>query len=199
MSVTWTSRSSDPTGVDATAETRPSLAVFDIDGVLADVRHRLRYVTARPKDWIGFFQAAPHDPPLPDGVEAVMSAERAGHRIAYLTGRPEWCRSDTESWLAKHGLPDGPLYMRANRDRRPARVTKVARLRELSREHRIEAFTDDDVAVVEAVRAAGFVVVHARWMGAETDGADAAPGSPDAARPTAQEVLFEIQERDPHT
>jgi phosphoglycolate phosphatase-like HAD superfamily hydrolase len=177
-----------------------SLAVFDIDGVLADVRHRLRFVTARPKDWIGFFRAAPLDPPLPDGVRAVMSAERAGHRIVYLTGRPEWCRSDTESWLAQHGLPYGPLYMRENRDRRPARVTKVAQLRQLSREHRIEAFVDDDVAVVEAVRTAGFRVIHARWMGTETDGADAAPGeAAEGSHRTAQEVLFEIQEQDPHT
>lgn len=179
---------------------RSSLAVFDIDGVLADVRHRLVYVTARPKDWIGFFRAAPLDPPLPDGIEAVMDAARAGHRIVYLTGRPEWCRSDTESWLAEHGLPYGPLFMRENRDHRPARVTKVSRLRQLAREHHIEAFVDDDVAVVDAVRAAGFRVVHARWMGTQTDGVDAAPGAaPDRHGPTAQEVLFEIQEQDPHT
>ncbi len=40
----------------------PSVAVFDIDGVLADVRHRLHHVAARPKDWDAFFGAAPQDP-----------------------------------------------------------------------------------------------------------------------------------------
>ena len=51
----------------------------------------------------------PLDPPLPEGVDAVRTAERAGHGIVYLTGRPEWCRADTERWLEEHGLPDGPL------------------------------------------------------------------------------------------
>jgi hypothetical protein len=35
------------------------LAVFDLDGVLADVRHRLHFLDRRPKDWDGFFAAAP--------------------------------------------------------------------------------------------------------------------------------------------
>jgi len=41
--------------------------VFDIDGVLADVGHRLAYVERRPKDWKAFFAAAPLDPPLREG------------------------------------------------------------------------------------------------------------------------------------
>ena len=181
---------------------RPSLAVFDIDGVLADVRHRLRYVTSRPKDWGRFFRAAPLDPPLLEGVDAVRTAESAGHGIVYLTGRPEWCRADTEWWLKEHGLPDGPLYMRDNGDRRPARMTKVWRLRQLSRKHRIDAFVDDDAAVVEAVRNAGFRVLHAQWMGSDTNGADSSPAAPGKSRsggPTAQDVLFEIQEEHPRT
>ena len=47
--------------------TRP-LAVFDIDGVLADVRHRLRHVEQRPKDWDAFFAAEPDDPTLVAGI-----------------------------------------------------------------------------------------------------------------------------------
>ena len=56
----------------------PARAVFDIDGVLADVRHRLHHVTARPKDWDAFFGAAPDDPPLREGLNAVATAARAG-------------------------------------------------------------------------------------------------------------------------
>ena len=178
----------EPTGV----------AVFDIDGVLADVRHRLHHVASRPKDWDAFFGAAPDDPPLADGLGAVATARRAGHVVVYLTGRPERCRAATLSWLADQGLPDGQLFMRADADRRPARITKVATLRRLSQRYRIEAFVDDDAAVVEAVRAAGFPVLHALWMEPSTSGADSAPDLPGQGA-SAQEVLFEIQETEGRT
>ena len=159
-------------------EERPSAAVFDIDGVLADVRHRLHHVTARPKDWDAFFGAAPDDPPLREGLDAAATAARAGLVIVYLTGRPERCRRATRTWLADQGLPDGELFMRDDADRRPARMMKVATLRRLSRRLRIEAFVDDDAAVVAAVRSAGFPVLHALWMEPSTSGTDSAPGGP---------------------
>jgi hypothetical protein len=179
-------------------EERASVAVFDIDGVLADVRHRLHHVASRPKDWDAFFGAAPNDPPLAEGLGAVATAQRAGHLVVYLTGRPERCRAATLAWLAGQGLPEGQLFMRADADRRPARITKVATLRRLSQRHRIEAFVDDDAAVVEAVRAAGFPVLHALWMGTTTSGADGAPDLPGPSS-SPQEVLFEIQETEGRT
>jgi hypothetical protein len=48
-----------------------AIAVIDIDGVLADVRHRLKYLEQRPKNWGAFFRAAPKDPPLQTGLETV--------------------------------------------------------------------------------------------------------------------------------
>ena len=170
----------------------PTAAVFDIDGVLADVRHRLHHVATRPKDWDAFFGAAPLDPPLAEGLGAVATAARAGHVVIYVTGRPERCRAATLHWLAVHGLPDGDLLMRDDSDRRPARITKVAALRRLSRRYRIEAFVDDDAAVVSAVRAAGFPALHADWMDASTPEAREAHGS-------TQDVLFDVQEAEGRT
>lgn len=173
-------------GPSSTSESRqqelPALSVFDIDGVLADVRHRLPFVSARPKDWEGFFGAADLDELLPEGAGVVRAAESSGSGIAYLTGRPERCRASTVQWLARHSLPEGQLVMRADDDRRPARLWKVAALRRLSRRNTVAAFVDDDAAVVKAVRAAGFPVMHARWMDD--------PGSPESAN----HVLFSIQE-----
>ena len=34
------------------------LAVVDIDGVVADVRHRLHYIEGKPRQWDRFFSAA---------------------------------------------------------------------------------------------------------------------------------------------
>ncbi len=142
------------------------LAVFDIDGVLADVRHRLRHVERHPKDWDAFFSAAPDDPPLAQGVAlALASAEEC--EVVYVTGRPERCRTDTVTWLSRHGLPPGELSMRGERDRRPARTAKPGLLRRLAAERVVAVVVDDDLAVCEAYEQAGFPVIRADWMSSE--------------------------------
>lgn len=139
------------------------IAVVDIDGVLADVRHRLHHVRAAPKDWAAFFAAAPDDPVLPQGrVTAARLAEV--FEIVYLSGRPEHCRDDTVAWLARHGLPAGRLLLRPLGDRRPARLLKVERLRALAADRPVAVLVDDDPLVLEAAREAGFDVLPADWM-----------------------------------
>ena len=142
-------------------EPRP-LAVFDIDGVLADVRHRLHFVEGRPKDWDGFFAAAVDDPPLPQGV-ALAKESAKDCDVVYVTGRPERCRADTLAWFARHGLPEGELSMRAGTDRRPARLTKPPLLRTLARGRTVAVVVDDDERVCDAYEAAGYRVLRARW------------------------------------
>jgi hypothetical protein len=138
------------------------VAVLDIDGVLADVRHRLRYVERSPKDWDAFFSGIPADPPLEVGL-ALAAQLSADHDIAYLTGRPERTRTTTSAWLVRHGLPPGELLMRRDTDRRPARVAKVELLRQISAGATVAVVVDDDPAVCAAVRAAGWPVLAADW------------------------------------
>jgi hypothetical protein len=142
--------------------TQPAV-VFDIDGVLADVGHRLHHLARRPKDWDAFFAAAPADVVLEVGAQFAREAART-HRIVYLTGRPERCRTATQAWLDRNALPPGELLMRTANDRRPGSVVKVRELRRLSRQAPVDLFVDDDRAVVDAATAAGFAVRHANWM-----------------------------------
>lgn len=138
------------------------LAVFDLDGTLADTAHRQRFLESKPRDWAAFFAAAPQDPPLAEGIAlARESAQEC--EVVYLTGRPERCRRDTEDWLAAQGLPDGRIWMRRNDDRRPARRTKLEILRRLARDREIRVLVDDDELVCEDAERAGFRVVRARW------------------------------------
>lgn len=141
---------------------RPT-AVLDIDGVLADVRHRLHHLERSPKSWDLFFAGIPADPPLEVGVELAAELAR-DHQIAYLTGRPERTRDDTSAWLTEHGLPPGQLLMRADGDRRPARLAKSALLQRLARETTIVVVVDDDPAVCETLQAAGWPVLRADWV-----------------------------------
>jgi beta-phosphoglucomutase-like phosphatase (HAD superfamily) len=139
------------------------LVVFDIDGVLADVRHRLHYLATRPKNWEGFFAAAKNDQVLEVGAEFAKRAA-ATHEIVYLTGRPERLRTATQSWLNAQLLPPGRLIMRPEGDRRPSAVVKLHELRRLRRESTVELLVDDDPSVIDAARAAGFTVQAADWM-----------------------------------
>ena len=139
------------------------MAVLDIDGVLADVRHRLTHVQRRPKDWDAFFAAAPDDTPLPEGLDRATELAARGD-IVYLTGRPERCRLDTETWLTNHGFPNAHVLMRPDTDRRPARMFKLDEVRRLATSATIDLVVDDDALVVDTLIAAGFRVEHAQWM-----------------------------------
>lgn len=139
------------------------VAVFDIDGVLADVTHRLHHLRARPQRWERFFQAADSDPLLDEGASRLRAA-LVDHDVLYLTGRPERTRRLTERWLARHGLPAAPLVMRPDDDHRPARWMKREVLRRLAADRDVVSVLDDDPAVVAVLRADGWPVELATWL-----------------------------------
>ena len=164
--------------------------MFDIDGVLADVRHRLQYVQAHPKDWDRFFGQANEDPVLTQGFEMVTDAHDSGLHVVYSTGRPARCRKATVEWLADNGFPAAQVFMRSEKDRRPGRVTKLEVARRLRNRQDVAYLVDDDLVVVDALREDGFTVVHARWMH-QADG----PGE-EEARQEALEILYTVQQEE---
>jgi hypothetical protein len=153
------------------------LAVFDIDGVVADVRHRLHHLR-RPGRWSQFFRAAGEDPLLAEGAALVADLSRE-HDIVWLTGRPDWLRDTTVAWLTEHGLPGTELHMRPDGDYRPARIFKLGVLRRLE-PRGVAAFVDDDREVIDAALAAGYPAALADWVPREDPYSD---------------VLHEAQER----
>lgn len=138
-------------------------AVIDIDGVLADVRHRLHHLHAAAKDWDAFFAAAADDPLLPEGHEVATCLAEV-YDVVYLSGRPERYRADTLDWLKQHRLPAGELLLRPMGDRRPARQVKVEVLRRLAEQQPVVVLVDDDPQVLASARDAGFDVLPADWM-----------------------------------
>lgn len=147
--------------------TRTAVAILDLDGVLADTRHRMHFIAKR-KNWDAFFAAAVDDPLHPEGLAAARTAVEAGLAVIYLSGRPERCRRDTERWLREHDAPEGKLLLRPSGDHRSADRLKVALLRNLARRYDLRLLVDDDLRVVEAVRAARpplvDAVLHADWQ-----------------------------------
>jgi hypothetical protein len=137
-----------------TEQAKP-LAVFDIDGVVADVRHRLHHVESRPKDWEAFFAGAAEDPPIPAGIALAQEYAR-DHDLVWYTGRPQRLRRTTIAWLRHHGLRAAVLHMRPGRDFRPAPRFKTEVVADIARRAGVAVVVDDDPAVVEALTAAGF-------------------------------------------
>ena len=171
--------------------------MIDLDGVLADVRHRLHHLQRRPKNWQAFFAAAPQDPPLEDGFFVLRELAKT-YEIVYLSGRPESERRATERWLAEHGAPPGRVLLRRHGDRRPARVTKVEALRRIADRKPVAVLVDDDPAVCAAVEAAGFTVHRADW--GREDPADGGPGDRAASGSERDAAtLFDAQEHDGRT
>jgi hypothetical protein len=84
--------------------------------------------------------------------------------VVWLTGRPERLRRITTGWLERHGMPTGPLHMRGNRDRRPARLFKLGHVRRLAADRRVAVVLDDDPAVIAALQAAGLPGELAEWV-----------------------------------
>lgn len=165
------------------ADARP-LAVVDIDGVVADVRHRLHHLERRPKDWRGFFAAAPDDPPHDEGLAVVARLVEDDHEIVFLTGRPEQHRAATQAWLGRHDLGGHRLVMRPAGDRRPAAAVKVELLDELRGDRPVAVVVDDDRRVLAAMAEAGHPTFHADWE--RRDDAE-------------QRVLWEAQEAEGRT
>jgi phosphoglycolate phosphatase-like HAD superfamily hydrolase len=155
------------------------LAIVDIDGVVADVRHRLHHLESRPKNWDGFFADAGADPPHEEGVALVVKLA-AEHDIVFLTGRPNRLRSVTQKWLDEQGLGGHGLVMRSHRDFRPAARAKVELLRELSEGREVAIVVDDDLVVLAAMKDAGYPTLHADWESRSPEA--------DATLLTAQEV-----------
>jgi hypothetical protein len=139
------------------------LAVFDVDGVVADVRHRLHHIARQPKNWRRFFAGAGSDPALATGVELARRYAR-DHRLVWLTGRPEYLRPVTEDWLRRHELPADEVLMRPHTDRRPAREYKASQLLRLADSGEVAIVVDDDPAVVDLLTEAGWPVRLADWV-----------------------------------
>ena len=131
--------------------------IFDIDGTLADCKHRLHHIQKSPKDWDSFFDACKDDDIIAHVLFVAHALAATGYPIVCVSGRSDRVRLDTDWWLrVKAGLFPSALYMRREGDHRDDDIIKVELLAELRADgwEPIMAF-DDRNRVVNAWRSAG--------------------------------------------
>lgn len=105
--------------------------VFDLDGTLANLDHRLHHIREKtPKDWDAFFADTHLDKPILHIHAVLLALRQAGETIIFSSGRPERTRDATVTWLIKYKLHnpliDGKLwlFMRQDNDRRDDDIIK---------------------------------------------------------------------------
>ncbi|RLG76564.1 MAG: hypothetical protein DRO12_04225 [Thermoprotei archaeon] len=108
--------------------------VFDIDGVILDVRERLRYAKELSRtlntDFMQVFLSEElllFDKPRRVGLELLKERMSRG-RIALITGRPRRLHQATVEQLRSVGIDVSKIwriFMRSNNDRRPAPLVKL--------------------------------------------------------------------------
>lgn len=108
--------------------------IFDIDGTLANLNHRLHFIQDGKQDWDSFFEACDKDIPIYPVLTTCQLLVDAGATILLVSGRSDAVRDKTVAWLNRRGVPFHGLYMRKAGDHRQDDVVKAELLEELANE-----------------------------------------------------------------
>ena len=74
------------------------LYVFDLDGTLADLNHRLHLIKGKKKDWPSFYRSCVSDKPK-HWVISLLNMCRKDGEILILSGRSDEVEGYTRDWL----------------------------------------------------------------------------------------------------
>lgn len=138
------------------------MIICDIDGTIADIKHRLHFLSSKPKNWDAFYEACDKDDCYQKIVALVRTLGDRGHPVIYVSGRRESTRNKTMAWLAARDLPFGALFMRADGDFRPDTVVKKEILDRHIDKNLIWFVLDDRDSVVKMWRDEGLTCLQVK-------------------------------------
>ncbi len=119
-----------------------NIVVVDIDGTIAKVGDRLKYLQQAKKDWDSFYEHCDEDEPIKDVISIIEDLYYEGRNIVFCTGRRKGVAKKTHDWLLKHTkVKSFDLLMRPDGDFRHDTMVKP----ELLAGH---GFTPDDVLCI---------------------------------------------------
>ena len=140
--------------------------IFDIDGTLADLSHRLHHIKRQPINWDAFFAECGNDTPIQPIHELARLAVAQGFKLILVSGRSDQVREQTETWLATHSVPHHELHMRKAGDYRQDTIVKSEILDAiLAAGNEIAFVVDDRPSVVAMWRERGLTCLQCRdWQ-----------------------------------
>ena len=136
------------------------LIVFDLDGTLANLQHRVHHILKQPKDWKSFHENCKDDAPVEALVKLIRYMVRGqiyeAPEIWIITGRSEDTLHDTILWLKEHDVPYDKLIMRPANNHTDDDILKVSWLVDGTiPKERVLCVFEDRTRVVKSWRAAG--------------------------------------------
>jgi len=137
------------------------LFIFDLDGTLADINHRLHYVRQSPVHWGKFQEACVNDKPIYWVIDLFNICRKHGE-VIILSGRNDIVREKTVEWLSKEDIRYDYLLMRKDKDYRPDQVIKLEMLDDFLRDkgYEVQFIVDDRQRVVDMWRENGYHVLQ---------------------------------------
>ncbi len=138
--------------------------ICDIDGVIADARHRSYYLVSSPKktDWESYTKMAFFDPPIVKMCLLIKHLSKASN-IAFVTGRARYAERLTRDWIIKYvGIGSFELHMRPENDSCAAATLKQRVFSDhfMSAKRLVWCVFEDDGRVVDMYRSLGLLVLQ---------------------------------------
>ena len=146
---------------------RRPLYIFDLDGTLALMEHRLPFINNGEKRWREFYEACDQDQPNTPVITLLNNLRQARAEIRIFTGRSDIVRLKTAGWLFAHTslsyteIEHG-LIMRKDGDYRQDHELKQSWLQQMPAEDysRIQMVFEDRDRVVQMWRENGLVCLQ---------------------------------------
>jgi phosphoglycolate phosphatase-like HAD superfamily hydrolase len=136
--------------------------IFDIDGTVANLTHRLHFITQKPKNWPRFKANIVFDTPIGPIVHVCQALNycggMSGPDIIFCSGRSYDQFDVTCDWIEQHiGIKKPILFMRAERDYRDDVIVKRELLTQIRKTYNPILVFDDRQRVVDMWRSEGLI------------------------------------------
>jgi len=139
------------------------LYVFDLDGTLADISHRLPFIRSKPKNWKKFLSTTDKDVPIQWVIDLLKIVSSEGE-VLILTGRENIARDQTIEWLYHNDITTyfDYLIMRPKGDYRQDTIVKPELLDNFLRDndYEVQFIVEDRQQVVDKWRELGYNVLQ---------------------------------------
>lgn len=140
-------------------ERKIKTVVFDLDGCIADVGHRLHHVEGIDAEWDDFF-AEQHKDDVYEWCKDMVNIYSIDREIIIVTARPDRYKKETEQWLKANRITYDKLFMRSNGDRRSHWRVKSDIYDKHLKDIDIEFCIEDTQECVEMWKSKGLVCLH---------------------------------------
>lgn len=121
------------------------LLFCDIDGTIADLTHRRKFVASKPKNWAAFEASMSEDKPIEWVIDLVCMFWSRGATVVLMTGRGKQNMEVTKQWLNDHDVPYDYLYMREEGDYRKDSIVK----KELYERAKVDLYGEDPDLILD--------------------------------------------------